>query len=336
MDDPDDLPSGVPDLSVVVPLYDEERVVGPLHRRLSEALAKLGASYELVLVDDGSRDATPWLLDEIQAGDPHVSVIHLSRNFGHQPAVTAGLDHARGRAVVVMDGDLQDPPEVIPRLVERWSEGFDVVYAVRQNRKESPVKRLGYFAFYRLLNAISDLEIPLDSGDFCLMDRRVVDAINALPERARFVRGLRTFVGFRQVGVAYDREARGLGRPKYTLRALVGLAVDGLVSFSGYPLRLLTYLGIGTALLAALLTGWVFVDAFAHQTAPRGWASVIVAVLFMGSMQMIGLGIVGEYVRLIFLEAKGRPTYVVAEYRPHAGPPAPKSRAQRAFHRSSK
>jgi dolichol-phosphate mannosyltransferase len=239
--------------------------------------------------------------------------------------VTAGLDHARGRAVVVMDGDLQDPPEVIPSLVERWSEGFDVVYAVRRNRKEGPARRLGYFAFYRLLNAISDLDIPLDSGDFCLMDRKVVDAINALPERARFVRGLRTFVGFRQVGVEYDRQARGAGRPKYTLRALVGLAVDGLVSFSGYPLRLLTYLGIGTSALAAGLTGWVFLDAFAHHTAPRGWASVIVAVLFMGSMQMIGLGIVGEYVRLIFLEAKGRPTYIVGEYRPGAGP-APGSR----------
>ena len=179
-----------------------------------------GCRYELVFVDDGSCDATPRLLDEIQAGDSRVSVIHLSRNFGHQAAVTAGLDHARGRAVVVMDGDLQDPPEVIPRLVERWSEGLDVVYAVRRNRKEGPAKRLGYFAFYRLLNAISDLRIPLDSGDFCLMDRKVVDAINALPERARFVRGLRTFVGFRQSGVEYDREARGAGRPKYTFRAL--------------------------------------------------------------------------------------------------------------------
>src|SRR4051794_30961835 len=190
----DDLVDQAPDLSVVVPLYNEERVVNLLLRRLVESLRGLRSSYELVFVDDGSRDATSWLLDEIQAGDPRVSVIHLSRNFGHQPAVTAGLDHARGRAVVVMDGDLQDPPEVIPRLVERWSEGSDVVYAVRRNRKEGPAKRLGYFAFYRLLNAIGDLEIPLDSGDFCLMDRRVVDALNALPERARFVRGLRTFV----------------------------------------------------------------------------------------------------------------------------------------------
>ena len=232
-----------PDLGVVVPLFDEERVVGTLHRRLSAALSTMGDSYEIVYVDDGSRDATSWLLDEIQADDPRISVIHLSRNFGHQAAVTAGLDHARGRALVVMDGDLQDPPELIPSLVDRWSDGFDVVYAVRRNRKEGPAKRLGYFAFYRILNAISDLAIPLDSGDFCLMDRKVVDAINALPERARFVRGLRTFVGFRQIGVEYDRQARNAGRPKYTFRALVGLAIDGLVSFSGYPLRLLTTLG---------------------------------------------------------------------------------------------
>jgi polyisoprenyl-phosphate glycosyltransferase len=256
----------------------------------------------------------------LQERHPSVVVIHLSRNFGHQPAVSAGLDHARGRAVIVMDGDLQDPPEVLPQFIRRWEEGFDVVYAVREKRKESPLKRLGYFAFYRIMNAISDLDIPLDSGDFCLMDRKVVDALKALPERMRFVRGLRTFVGFRQTGVAYERAAREAGRPKYTFRALVGLAINGLVSFSSYPLRLMTYVGIGTAGLAGLLTVWVFVDAFLTHSAPRGWASVLVAVLFMGSVQMIGLGIVGEYIRLIFLESKGRPFYIVGEYRSHDRP----------------
>ena len=304
-----------PSLSVVVPLYNEERNVGPLYQRLIDALESLGFSHEIIFVDDGSSDATPWLLDEIQGRDGDVIVVHLSRNFGHQAAVSAGLDQARGSAVVVMDGDLQDPPEVLPRFVDRWREGFDVVYAVRRDRKEAWPKRLAYFGFYRILAAIGDLDIPLDSGDFCLMDRKVVDALVALPERARFVRGLRTFVGFRQVGVSYERQARAAGKPKYTFRALVGLAIDGMVSFSGYPLRLLTYLGLGTAALAAMMTMWVFVDAFVHQTAPRGWASVIVAVLFMGSMQMVGLGIIGEYVRLIFLETKGRPTYIVAERR---------------------
>jgi glycosyltransferase involved in cell wall biosynthesis len=307
-----------PDLSVVVPLYNEEGNVAELHRRLSGALGASSATYEIVLVDDGSRDATPGVIDELAERDPHLTVLHLSRNFGHQSAVSAGLAHARGRAVVVMDGDLQDPPEVIPQFVARWREGYDVVYAVRRRRKEGAGKRLGYFAFYRLLGAISDLDIPLDSGDFCLMDRRVVEALNNLPERKRFVRGLRTFVGFRQVGLAYERAARESGRPKYTFRALVGLAIDGLVSFSSYPLRLVTYLGLAVALMAVGLTVWVFTDAYTRQSAPHGWASTMVVVLFMGSVQLISLGIIGEYIRLIFLEAKERPTYIVEEYRPAA------------------
>jgi len=217
---------------------------------------------------------------------------------------------------MVMDGDLQDPPEVIPQFVARWREGYDVVYAVRRHRKENAVKRAGYFGFYRVLNAISDLDIPLDSGDFCLMDRRVVEAMAELPERKRFIRGLRTFVGFRQTGLEYDRPAREAGKPKYTLSALLRLAVDGLVSFSSYPLRVVTYLGIAAATLAAMLTVWIFVDAFYQHTAPRGWASLIVVVLFMGSVQLISLGIIGEYIRLIFLESKGRPGYIVDRYRP--------------------
>jgi len=242
----------------------------------------------------------------------------LSRNFGHQSAVSAGLDYARGRAVMIMDGDLQDPPEVIPEFIARWREGNDVVYAVRKHRKEGPVKRAGYFAFYRLLNAIGELNIPLDSGDFCLMDRRVVEALRSLPERKRFVRGLRTFVGFRQIGLAYERAAREAGQPKYTFGTLIGLAVDGLVSFSGYPLRLVTHLGLVSAALALTLAIWVFIDAYIQRSAPRGWASTIVVVLFMGSVQLISLGIIGEYIRLIFLESKGRPPYIVERYQPAA------------------
>ena len=317
------------DLSVVVPVHDESANLEPLLNRLTSTLEGLGVTFEVVFVDDGSLDASASILRRLQDLDPRVGVISLSRNFGHQGAVTAGLDHARGRAVVVMDGDLQDPPEVIPALFDRWRAGFDVAYAVRRNRKESWPKRLGYFGFYRLLGAVADLDIPLDSGDFCLMDRKVVLALNALPERARFVRGLRTFVGFRQVGVPYDRASRHSGKPKYTFQALLGLAVDGIVSFSGYPLRLLTYLGIATATLAVALTAWVFLDAFGHGTAPRGWASVIVAVLFMGSMQMVGLGIVGEYVRLIFLETKGRPSYIVGEHRPASAQLQPGRRSRR-------
>ena len=307
--------SGRPVVSVVIPLYNEHENVRELHRRLTTALGSLGEPYEIVFVDDGSRDATAEMIDGLHATDPNVAVVHLSRNFGHQPAVSAGIDHARGLAVVVMDGDLQDPPEVLPQFVRRWREGFDVVYAIRQRRKEGPVKRLGYHLFYRLLNAISDLDIPLDSGDFCLMDRRVVDALTSMPERARFVRGLRTFVGFRQSGLAYERAAREAGRPKYSLRALVGLATDGLVSFSNYPLRLVTYLGLLTATVAVALIVWVLGDALANQTAPRGWASLIIVVLVLGSAQLISLGIIGEYIRLIFIESKGRPTYIIGSYR---------------------
>jgi polyisoprenyl-phosphate glycosyltransferase len=307
---------GEPELSVVVPLYNEEENVGELHRRLTLALGGMRIPYEILFVNDGSRDATPSLIDALQAKDSHLSVIHFSRNFGHQPSVSAGLDHARGRSVMVMDGDLQDPPEVIPQFVQLWRAGSDVVYAVRQKRKESALKQIGYFTFYRLLRAISDIEIPLDSGDFCLMDRRVVEALRDLPERARFVRGLRTFVGFRQVGLAYERAARGAGQAKYTQAALVGLAIDGLISFSSYPLRLgTTYLGVITAAISGLLMIWVLIDALVNHTAPRGWASVLGTVLFMGSVQLISLGILGEYIRLIFLESKRRPSYIIDKYK---------------------
>jgi polyisoprenyl-phosphate glycosyltransferase len=304
-----------PEISVVVPLYNEQENVPELHRRLGLALASLEVPYEIIFVDDGSRDDTPRLIDELHAADPSLTVVHLSRNFGHQAAVCAGLDCALGRAVMLMDGDLQDPPEVIPEFVARWREGHDVVYAVRRLRKEDPLKRLGYFAFYRILNSISDIDIPLDSGDFCLMDRRVANVLRDLPERARFVRGLRTFVGFRQIGLEYERAAREAGQPKYTLRALIGLAVDGLVSFSSYPLRLVTRMGIAAALLALALLVWVLVEAVARvHYLPRGWASLLVVVLFMGSVQLISLGIIGEYIRLIFVESKRRPTYVVERY----------------------
>jgi dolichol-phosphate mannosyltransferase len=307
--------SQTPELSVVVPLYNEEENFDELYRRVKAALEAMRCDYEIVFVNDGSEDRTPQLLDETHRRDPHLVVLHLSRNFGHQAAVSAGIDQARGKGVVVMDGDLQDPPEVIPQFVQLWRSGEEVVYAIRQQRKEGWFKRLGYFTFYRLVRLISELDIPVDSGDFCLMDRKVVEALKALPERKRFVRGLRTFVGFRQVGLAYDRAGREAGTPKYTFRALLGLAIDGLISFSSYPLRLVTYLGLAIAGLASLLTAWVLVDAFYQHTAPRGWASILVIVLFMGSVQLISLGIIGEYIRLIFQETKQRPSYVIAARR---------------------
>jgi dolichol-phosphate mannosyltransferase len=304
---------GAPDLSIVVPLFNEEENVGELYRRLVAALDALWLSYELVFVNDGSGDRTPALLDDLRRRDPRVIPLHLSRNFGHQPAISAGLAHARGQAVLIMDGDLQDPPEVLGRFIERWREGYEVVYAVRTQRKENIIKCAGYYLFYRVLRAVSDLDIPLDSGDFCLMDRRVVDVLNHLPERMRFVRGLRTFVGFRQIGVTYPRAAREAGKPKYTFRALVRLALDGIISFSSAPLNLVTYLGLTSGGLAIMLLMWLAISAWTRAQPPSGWATAIVVVLFMGSVQLLSLGIVGEYVRRIFLEVKGRPTYIVRD-----------------------
>ncbi|HEV3164165.1 MAG TPA: glycosyltransferase family 2 protein [Isosphaeraceae bacterium] len=311
MDDLEHEVEPCPALSVVIPLFNEQESLAELFERTLHTLEAGLLSFELVFVNDGSTDATPGLLDALAESDARVSVLHLSRNFGHQAAISAGLDHARGGAVIVMDGDLQDPPELIPQLVELWQDGHDVVYAVRRNRKEGALRRAGYFLFYRLLRMMSDLEIPLDSGDFCLMDRRVVDVLRHLPERQRFIRGLRTFAGFRQVGLPYDRPARQCGQAKYSFLDLIHLAIDGLVSFSSYPLHLVTHLGVVSLLVAFVMTVWVLVDAFTSGTSPRGWASLVVVVLFMSSIQLISLGIIGEYVRRIFIETKGRPTYIV-------------------------
>lgn len=300
-------------LSVVVPVHNEAENIVELHRRVALALRDEGLGFELLFVDDGSNDATPALIEELAERDPRVRRVSLSRNFGHQAAVSAGLDFAEGDAVVVMDGDLQDPPELIPRLLAEWREGAEVVYAVRASRDEPRLKRLAYSVFYRLLRVVSDLEMPLDSGDFSLMDRKVVDVLTHLPERLRFIRGLRTFVGFRQVGVSYDRPSRHAGRSKYGLRALFRLAVDGLVGFSGYPLRVVAYAGLLVAFAALGLMGWALWDAIGPRTAPRGWASTLVVVLVLGAFQMLSLGIMGEYVRQIFLEVKQRPTYIVSQ-----------------------
>lgn len=300
-------PPDAPTVSAVVPLFDERENLPELYRRLTDTLAALGVEYELVLVNDGSTDGTAELLDAYAAADDRVRVMHLSRNFGHQAALTAGLDHARGQAVVALDGDLQDPPELIPELLEKWREGYDVVYAIRTKRKEGLVKRLGYFAFYRLLRGVSDLPIPLDAGDFSLLDRKALDALNRLPERDRFVRGLRSFVGFRQVGISYARDARFAGTAKYTFRKLVGLALNGLVNFSSFPVRAMGWLagllllgsaGTTAAILADVLTG--------------GWAIALAVALFLCGLQIGCLALLGLYLVKILTEVKRRPSYIVA------------------------
>ena len=304
-----------PPLTAVIPIYDESEILPELYRRLTATFADLGVEYELLFVNDGSQDATPTLLDAFVANDSHVTVLHLSRNFGHQAAVTAGLEYARGDAVVILDGDLQDPPEVIPQLVERWREGFDVVYAVRTKRKEGPLKRLGYFVFYRLLRAVSDLDVPLDAGDFCLMDRRAVDAVNRLPERCRFVRGLRSFVGYRQTGVVYERDARRAGRAKYTFGRLVALALDGVVSFSSFPVRLVGWAAGFTAIAGAIVGAGAAFGWASSGNPPAGWLVVLIAVLGLSAMQFACLTGLGLYLLKIATEVKRRPPYIVDEVR---------------------
>jgi polyisoprenyl-phosphate glycosyltransferase len=298
-------------VSVVVPLYNEEENLGELYRRLVDALEADGIDFELVLVNDGSRDATSAMLDALHQRDRRVMAVSLSRNFGHQAAISAGIDHATGQGVILMDGDLQDPPEVLPQFIAAWRHGNDVVFAVRTKRKEVLWKRICYAIFYRVFRAVSTLDIPLDSGDFCLMDRKVVDALKALPERGRFVRGLRTFVGFKQTGLAYERAARQAGQPKYTFRALCRLALDGLIGFSDAPLKLVSGAGllcVGLALLggaAALVQGL-------RDAAVPGWWLATLAVFGCTGLQLFGMSILGEYVHRIFWEIKGRPTYIVA------------------------
>ena len=314
-------------LSIVLPAYNEQEVLPQTYARFAAECPKFrqwGLDYEIIFCNDGSKDNTPAMLDELAAKDPHVRAVHLTRNFGHQAAITAGLTVARGDVVAIMDCDLQDPPEVLPNFIAKWREGFQVVYAVRQKRKEWFGKRFAYWSFYRLLAAVSDLKIPLDSGDFCLMDRRALDLLNSLPERQRFVRGLRTWVGLKQTGVAYERDARQAGVPQYTFKSLVKLAMDGLISFSSTPLKFVTRFGVASAVGAVLLALWVLavsVHKWMHpgDKTPRGWASTAALVLLMSSVQLMSLGIIGEYLARIFLEVKNRPTFLIARIATQAG-----------------
>ena len=302
-----------PAISVVIPMLNEEANLPTLYQRLTEVLTSLSGSYEIVLVDDGSTDGTRAEVLRLREQDPHIKYIRLARNFGHQAALTAGLAHARGRAVIAMDADLQDPPEVIKDLLARWEEGFDVVYAIRRHRKESVPKRFAYALFYRLLHRVAAVDIPLDAGDFCLMDRRVVDQLNALPERNRFLRGLRTWVGFRQTGIEYERQVRHAGSTQYGFWKLVRLAVDGLVSFSYIPLRVASSVGFVVSLGSLMVGLYYLILRLAGHREPAGFAGIIISVLFLGGVQLITIGIMGEYVGRIFDEVKDRPVYIVSE-----------------------
>jgi dolichol-phosphate mannosyltransferase len=302
-------------LTVIVPVYNELDNLPELRRRLSSVVASLGVSgSEVILVSDGSTDGSEALMAEYVMNDPLFVAIFLTRNFGHQAAVSVGLAAASGDVVCVIDGDLQDPPEAIPELLTAISAGADVAFAIRTRRKESMAKRFAYSAFYRLLQRVSNIDIPLDSGDFCCMRRCVVDAMLQLPERNRFVRGLRAWVGFKQVGVSYERSARFAGRPKYNFWALCRLAYDGIFSFTELPVKVMQFLGFAvsfTALLVAVCYAlWRF---FSPQVFPTGFATIAISLWFLAGVQLLFLGVLGEYVVRTFDEVRRRPTALVRE-----------------------
>jgi glycosyltransferase involved in cell wall biosynthesis len=305
----------VPELSIVIPLYNEEGSVVELVGRIRSILAGLDtvASSEIILVNDGSKDGTLDRVREMLLTVPDLILLNLSRNFGHQLAATAGLDAARGAAVILMDGDLQDPPELITAFVAHWRDGYDVVYAVRRTRKgESPFKLLTATLFYRLIRRLTNVSIPVDTGDFRLMSRRVLDALAHVRERHRFLRGLVSWVGYRQIGVPYDRAERFAGTTKYPLSKMMKFAIDGITSFSEIPLRFATYLGFSSSGFAFIYLLVILVLKIMHLNL-RGYTSTMGAILFLGGVQLIGIGILGEYVGRIYDEVKGRPLYLVAD-----------------------
>jgi glycosyltransferase involved in cell wall biosynthesis len=308
----------MPLVSVVAPMHDEAETVTRFHERVAAALE--GETWELVVVDDGSRDGTGARLAELSESDPRVRVVVLSRSYGHQAALTAGLEHARGDAVVMLDGDLQDPPEVITDMLERWREGSDVVYAVRSDRPgETPFKLITARWFYRLFRRLTDVELTPDSGDFRLMSRRALDALLAMPERNRFLRGMSVWVGFTQTAVPFAREPRSAGRTKYTFSRMLRFSFDAITSFSNRPLQLATFLGFACSLLAFIAIPLTVVARYANIY-ERGVPTTIVVVLLLGGIQLITVGIIGEYVGRIYDEVKNRPLYVVRD-RINAEPP---------------
>lgn len=299
-------------LSVVVPMYFEQDVAKECYRRLTNVLQG-NYRYELIFVNDGSTDNTLPILEELAAQDTHVKVISFARNFGHQAAVTAGIDKARGDAIVIIDADLQDPPELIGDMVALWKQGNDVVYAKRKKRKgESAFKLLTAKAFYRILDRLTDIHIPTDTGDFRLIDRAVAEVFKKMPERNRFIRGMVSWIGFRQIPIEYERDERFAGETKYPLKKMLKFAADGIISFSTKPLKLVLMLGAFSTFVALLLFLYAIIAKIAAWSS-AGWSSIMATVTFLGGVQLVSLGIVGEYIARIYEESKGRPLYIIAK-----------------------
>lgn len=302
------------DVSIVIPLFNEAKVFNELIQRLDAVKKNSPFKIEVVLIDDGSKDNTAQQMRTLALQDHSYLCVFLSRNYGHQLALSTGLQYATGReAVMVMDGDLQDPPELIHAFYEKIKEDFDVVYAVRENRKESFFKKVAYWFFYRIQRVITDIDFPLDSGDFSMMSRRVVDHINAMPEQSRFIRGLRAWVGFNQIGLPYQREERFAGETKYPFSKLVKLAYDGIINFSDVPLKFITRLGLYTILLSLIYISFLIYKKLVIGTVPEGFTTIIIAISLFSGVQLICLGIVGEYLARIYTQVKQRPISIVKE-----------------------
>lgn len=306
----------VPNISVIIPVYNEHETLEEMATRIIPVMDECaGGSFEILFIDDGSRDGSDEIIDMLHVRDPRFKGIHFSRNFGKQAALHAGLEAASGKAVILIDADLQDPPEVFRKFIELWKQGYDVVYAIRSKRKEVFWKRAAYTLFYRSLNFVAEIDLPLDAGDFCLMDRRIVDHLVSLPERNRYLPGLRSWVGLKQIGVEFERDGRYAGTPKLSLGKLISIALSGYLGFSALPLRMATWLGLFSAGVGFLIGLWAIVtrltNTYTGNYSPRGWASTVAPMMFIGGIQLIMLGVIGEYLSRVYDEVRRRPIYLV-------------------------
>lgn len=301
--------------SVIVPMYNEEEVITETYKRLTKVMDGIGKNYEIIFINDGSRDNTRAIISEFCKNNKKIKMIDFARNFGHQIAITAGMDYAAGECMVIIDGDLQDPPELIPDMIKIWRNGYDVVYGKRKSRYgETFFKKITAKAYYRILRGLTNVEIPVDTGDFRLIDRKVCDALKQLPERSRYVRGLMSWVGFKQIAIEFERSERFAGETKYPLKKMLKLAMDGIMSFSYKPLKLASYIGAILSGISFLYLIFVlFQKLFFPETAQSGWTSLIAVSLFFNGIILLMLGIIGEYIGRIYEEAKGRPLYIISE-----------------------
>lgn len=304
----------MPQVSLIIPLFNEERVFKSLIKRLESVLETSEISCEVVLIDDGSTDATPLLMRELSLNNERYHSVFLSRNFGHQLALSSGIQQSLGtEALFILDGDLQDPPELLEEFYVKIKEGYDVVYAVRKKRKESLFKRVAYKLFYRILDRISYIKIPLDSGDFSMITRRVADNLNTMPEQSRYIRGMRTWIGFKQIGLEYERDARFEGESKYSFNMLLKLAMEGIFNFSQFPIQFITRLGLGTILISSIYLASVIFKRLVFNTVPEGFTALLLAVILFSGVILFSIGVIGEYILRIFFEVKRRPLTIISE-----------------------